>query len=294
MTLSYEATARGYANLWEKAQVRPSRLPAARTWATIIGDAQHRPHYTAVEKMTGVPWFLVGLLDMRESSAQLRYLGDGESLNRKTVNVPRSRGPFSSFEAGAKDALELQHDVGIRDWPISRILWAAEEFNGLGYYSRGVNSPYLWSWSSLYSSGKYTSDSHYDPMMVDPQPGVATILKVLIEINPDVAAHFQQHKEPSPVTTPAPAPVPVTLNITQMISTLEALKGFIPMVLPIVSAIPTIGPPFAMALTLAVPIAEEGLTLIQEVEKNGFSLNGIGSFMSNVGAHMKSASSTGK
>ena len=137
---TYAETRAGYLNLWNQAQVLPGEAAAAKVWAQKIGDSTHRPHFENVQNLTGVPWFMVGLMLMRESSLNLgTYLGNGQSLSQKTTEVPAGRGPFSTFEAGAVDALKLEGMTGITDWPVEHILYWLERFNGQGYFEIGVN-----------------------------------------------------------------------------------------------------------------------------------------------------------
>src|SRR5208282_4613146 len=84
--------------------VSPSKLLEANSVAKTILDNKAR--YLAIEKATGVPWFMVAVLHWREASGNFHtYLGDGEPLTSVTHCVPRGRGPFASWEAGAIDAL---------------------------------------------------------------------------------------------------------------------------------------------------------------------------------------------
>ncbi len=58
-----------------------------------------------------------------------------------------------------------------------------EEYNGLGYASRGVPSPYVWSGTDQYKSGKYVRDGVYDPTAVDSQPGCAGLLLAMMALD---------------------------------------------------------------------------------------------------------------
>ena len=49
----------------------------------------------------------------------------------------------------------------------------------LGYYSCGINSPYLWSYFNHYTKGKFVADHKYDPNAVSKQCGTAVMLKAL-------------------------------------------------------------------------------------------------------------------
>lgn len=214
--VTYTASKQGYINLWKQAVIRPQFVSQSAAWARRI--AAGRSRYLAIEQRTGVPWYLVGLLHMRESSLDFStYLGNGQPLNRVTTLVPAGRGPFATFEDGAVDALDLQLFNRFTDWPISRILWAAETFNGQGYYNvrPPINSPYLWSWTNQYTAGKFTGDGVYNPAAVDSQPGVASVLGSLIANYPEIADRLAAYEEepvagttPTPVPTPVPVPTP--------------------------------------------------------------------------------------
>lgn len=142
----------------------------------------NKTRYQAVEKLTGVPWQVIGVIHLREGNCDFgTYLGNGQSLTRKTTIVPKGRGPFSSWEDGAVDALvnAPPKAASNKDWSIGGTLNKLEEFNGLGYRSKGVPSPYLWAHTDQYVSGKYVADHVYDPNVVDSQLGCAGVLKFL-------------------------------------------------------------------------------------------------------------------
>lgn len=148
-----------------------------------------KPHYQAVEAKTGVPWFVIAVIHQRESSQNWKgSLAQGDPWNRKSVNVPRGRGPFSSWEEAAIDALVNCHPFLARrkDWSLSGTLLALEMYNGVGYANKGVPSPYLWAGTSEYKSGKYVRDGRYDPNHVDQQLGVVALLRSMIKIDPSI------------------------------------------------------------------------------------------------------------
>lgn len=145
----------------------------------------HKDRYLNVAhrfKNPGLKWWLVALIHEMECSQNFnRYLGNGQRLDRKTTIVPVGRGPFASFEDGAEDALKLQGADKITDWSIGNVLYFLEGYNGYGYsLYHGINSPYLWSGSNHYSSGKYVSDGKYDPNAVSSQIGIALLMKNLL------------------------------------------------------------------------------------------------------------------
>jgi lysozyme family protein len=131
----------------------------------------------------GLKWWLVAVIHEMECSQNFtKYLGNGQSLNQVTTIVPIGRGPFPSFEAGAIDALKLKRANDITDWSIDNVLHFLEGYNGYGYSKyHNMNSPYLWSGSQYYTSGKYDTDGHFDADIVSQQIGVALMLKVIID-----------------------------------------------------------------------------------------------------------------
>ena len=167
-----------YAKQWDRMTINKSRLNefghlAARLLA-------NKTRYVSIEHTTTVPWWLTAVLHLRESDANFNtYLGNGQSLRRKTTIVPRGRGPFDSFEAGAIDALKLDGLVNVKDWRIEKALFWTESFNGAGYHVRGLPSPYVFGGTSIQRPGKFVRDGVFNSQVMDPQPGTAPILKTL-------------------------------------------------------------------------------------------------------------------
>lgn len=170
--------------------------------------------YESIAASTGVPWYVIGIIHLRESNCNFNtHLHNGDSLNRRTVHVPKGR-PFNgtppfSFEESAIDALEYDGYTKIRTWDIPQIAYMFEKYNGFGYRKYNVASPYLWAGSNQYSTGKYIRDGVFSAGTVDSQNGCMCILKTLLErnatvINPDPAAHSQK------------APVEVGDNLPQV------------------------------------------------------------------------------
>lgn len=178
------ALTRANAARWSNA--KPTRKAEAANVALRLYKA--RPRYQAVERVTGVPWPAIAVIHERESSQDWRAsLAQGDPWSRVSVHVPAGRGPFASWEAAAIDALVKCPPFLARhkDWSIAAALTALETYNGIGYAARGVPSPYLWSGTNQYRTGKYIRDGVYDPAKVDPQLGCAALLIALMEIDPE-------------------------------------------------------------------------------------------------------------
>ncbi len=208
------------ANLTALAQANARRWTSAKITRNFSGVAAHlvaaKARYQAVELKTGVPWFVVAVIHERECSQNWNgSLAQGDPWNRVSVHVPAGRGPFISWEACAYDALAncAPYAARNKDWSIGAALTKLEEYNGLGYAARGRPSPYIWSGTNQYVSGKYVRDGVYDPSAVDSQLGCAGLLLAMMALDPSIsfagsrAAPAQDHTLP-PVSPKAPVPTP--------------------------------------------------------------------------------------
>jgi len=201
MSWTFEATKAGYGNLWRTIKVKAGQDDANATkWARKIIENEAR--YRDVTAQTGAPWFFIGALHMRESGCDFNgILHNGEHIIGKgtlTKLVPKGRGPFNSWKSAAVDALRLKNFHKINEWSIERMLFESERFNGFGYVNKGINSPYVWASSNHEQSGKYVADGVFDRNANDSQMGVATVIKRICEIRPDVASIVNSGYVPPP------------------------------------------------------------------------------------------------
>lgn len=146
------------------------------------------PHYKHVASVTGVPAVWIACTNERESSSQLdTYLGNGDPLNRVTRDVPRGRGPFSTWEAGAIDALHFDHMDMVQyqpgGWRPVQALFRWELWNGLGYRNHGRRTPYIVGGTNLQQSGRYAGDGNWT-LQWDTQLGCLPIAVELIKLDP--------------------------------------------------------------------------------------------------------------
>lgn len=134
----------------------------------------------------GMPWPFVGILHAMEGGFNFTtHLHNGDPLARRTVQVPQNRPPTGqppfTWRDSARDALQMKGYDKVSDWSVPHMLYLWEKYNGLGYRPRGVPSPYLWSFSTIYTSGKYVADGRFDSGAVSRQCGAALMLKTLVE-----------------------------------------------------------------------------------------------------------------
>lgn len=172
-----------YAAWFAAADVRPEHRDSAEWHLTMMRQA--RPRYAALGKQVGVPWQFLAAIHGLEASFNFRaHLHNGDyPLKQRTRQVPSGRPrawlPPSSWEASALDALRLMGFAGQSDWSLPRMLHRLEAYNGFGYRHARRASPYLWSFSTLYTRGKFIADGRFDPAARSKQCGAALMLKVL-------------------------------------------------------------------------------------------------------------------
>lgn len=146
----------------------------------------NKVRYQTVGDLLQIPWYVIAIIHCMEGNLRFdTHLHNGDSLNKRTVQVPAGRpkagNPPFTWEESAKDALVYDKLNLWTDWSIAGILYKLELFNGLGYYKQGINSPYLWSYSNHYTKGKYIQDGRYDPSSISKQCGAAVLLRRLME-----------------------------------------------------------------------------------------------------------------
>jgi hypothetical protein len=151
---------------------------------------------------------------IHEREASQRWdaqLGQGDPLDRVSVHVPAGRGPFSTWEDGAYDALVYcaPHAARWKDWSAGGALTLLEQYNGIGYAAKGKPSPYVWSGTDQYVCGKYVRDGVYDPSMVDRQLGCAGLIMAMMKLDPTItftAVTILPKTTPVPTEKPIPGP----------------------------------------------------------------------------------------
>lgn len=205
------------AERWADAKLtrEPEFAPVARRLVAA------KSRYQAVERKTGVPWYFIAVAHQRESSQNWNgSLAQGDPWNQVSTHVPKGRGPFNSWEDAAVDALVNcpPYAANNKDWSIGGLLTMLERYNGLGYASGPKDietekvyppqpSPYIWSGTNQYVSGKYVRDHVFKPDVVDRQLGCAGLLLAMQKL--DASIKFGSMK-PAPGRNTVAASVVVT------------------------------------------------------------------------------------
>lgn len=184
------------ARRWSRMTILPQYFQEVHATATRLIAPPAKVQYQAVEKDTGVPWAFIAVVHEREASQSWRgNLAQGDPWNQRSIHVPRGRGPFVSWVAAAIDALQSCAPYAARwpDWTAAGALTMLEEYNGLGYASMGIPSPYVWASTDQYSRGKYVADGHFDPDAVDRQLGCAALLRQMMAMDASITFATEAH-----------------------------------------------------------------------------------------------------
>jgi len=173
-----------YKRLFRECKIKKDKLDLIDREINLI--LAHKDRYLSVAHKVGIPWYLIAIIHTMESGGNFhRHLHNGDPLTARTVHIPRNRpikgNPPFSWEESAIDALKMMRLDRVREWNLARILYEMERYNGWGYRIHHINSPYLWSCSSCYKSGKYVSDGIFDRDAVSKQCGGAVLLKRMQE-----------------------------------------------------------------------------------------------------------------
>ena len=193
MTYSYEQCKSEYSHLWDNCKINPKKADEFRAAANKVLAGKDK--YEDLEAKTGVPWYFIGLVHLRESDCNFHtHLHNGDSLRARTHDVPAGRPPTGeppfTFEFSAIDALKYEGYLGIDDWCLERIAYCLEKYNGFGYRMRHVPSAYLWAGTNNYSHGKFVSDNVWSSVAVDSQLGAMGVLSMLEIVDTTVKAPY--------------------------------------------------------------------------------------------------------
>jgi lysozyme family protein len=196
---------------WRRASITPD----CKTEVMLVARrlVSNKARYQAVERTTGVPWFLIACLHEREASGSFKaQLGQGDPLNHVSTHEPKGRGPFSTWEDGAYDALVRCAPFASRnkDWTVGGTLTLAEEYNGLGPETyHHIPSGYVWGATNIEERGKYIADGKWSGSTWDTQIGVAALILGMKALDASIAFAGEASAPEVPVApTPKVPPQP--------------------------------------------------------------------------------------
>ena len=164
-----------YEALYHSMQIKPAYSKELEYAKKAV--LKNKEIYMEAEIYTGVPWQLIGALHYRESNCNMnRQLLNGQLYYKRTSIEPKHKGPWKSWMDSTIFAFKYEP---LKSTRLGDVLKYAERYNGMGYVRKGINSPYVWSYTTHYTKGKYVADGRYSPYAVSKQVGVAPLLKEL-------------------------------------------------------------------------------------------------------------------
>lgn len=216
---------------WAKAKLSRNFTYVAES----LVASRAKVEYLLIEQYTGVPWWVIAVIHEREAAQRFdANIAQGDPWNKVSTHVPKGRGPFQSFTAAAIDALSncAPYAARNKDWSVGGTLTLLETYNGLGYAERGIPSPYIWSGTDQYYSGKYTKDGVFNPLAIDVQLGCAGLIKAMMRIDTTIVfgrpvPSFDQkpsNQPPNVVKSPPRARDPWLQGLFDFISALFGRK----------------------------------------------------------------------
>ena len=232
-----------YQRLFDSCHVRPSRANEVNRLVDRI--SRNRDRYHGVGAPLGIPWYVIGVIHAMEAGLDFKcHLHNGDPLTARTVKEPRNRPaagqPPFTWEDSATDALRSRKLHQVEDWSLPRTLYRLEGYNGFGYRRDHpeVLSPYLWSFSEHYTSGKYVGDHKFSATTPSDQCGAAVLLRRMAEVGaieftptgapitglPDTSARARSFDEFGPLVRFAPGTKsPVVEHLQRMLNTMPGI-----------------------------------------------------------------------
>lgn len=179
---SFDALADEYRALFDACVPDADKQPQIETQLRKIRPGEMR--YRALGEKLGIPWAFIAIVHSLECGSNFAlHLHNGDPLSARTTRVPKGRPrggtPPYTWEESAEDALRMKGYVGQSNWSLAAMLFRWEMFNGMGYRIRGLASPYLWSFSNVYTGGLFVADHVFDPAARSKQCGAAVLLRRL-------------------------------------------------------------------------------------------------------------------
>ena len=181
-----EALKTEYTALIAAAHVNAIHLAEVDSIVKRIFRPENWVQYQQVSQITKIPPHVIAIIHSLEASGRFdRHLHNGDPLTARTKQVPSGRPktgspPFTWVES-AVDALDETSKW--TDWSLTGIAYVFERYNGWGYrlFHSQVKSPYLWSYTNIYTSGKYVQDGKWSDSAVSKQCGAMALLIRMIE-----------------------------------------------------------------------------------------------------------------
>src|SRR5258708_6633405 len=204
-----------YAALLAAMRLDPAREHelAARAAAVLALSERHRDEWDEVAAKTGVPrlWGLASF-ERESGSDYSRSPAQGDRWDRVSVNVPRGLGPYRCWGDACVAAYRIDRLDEVAGsarvppastpaawtpapadatpagspalpWTWARACYEGELFTGFGPRAHGRHTGYLWSWTNIYTGGKYVADGKWDADTQDQQCGMVPMMAALLRLS---------------------------------------------------------------------------------------------------------------
>lgn len=174
-----------YQELFDTMVIDESHIDEIKEACNLVAANQTRYENLVQSLNQKCPWYAIGIIHYMECDCNFNeHIHNGNPLTGRTYDAPANRPiadpinpPNYSWEESATDWMVLKGWSKWIDWQVPDILARAEINNGTGYNNHGILTPYLWSYTNHYQSGKYVSDGTFSPTAVSKQVGAAILLK---------------------------------------------------------------------------------------------------------------------
>jgi lysozyme family protein len=183
-----DALASEYNQLFALAEINLQHRKTVEFQVNRLFAPKSMERYSQVAEATGVPAHVVAIIHSLEANCDFDcHLHNGDPLTARTVQVPANRPkegkPPFDWVVSAIDALRLEELDQWSDWSVAGLAFALERYNGFGYrrLHPNVKSPYLWSFTNIYRSGKFIGDGQWSDTAVSQQCGGMALLKHMLQ-----------------------------------------------------------------------------------------------------------------
>ena len=136
--------------------------------------------YNEIAEDVGLPPAVIAVIHYRENSINFF----AEEFNIDITNGSNLEESISqdNFLDRTRNVIQTQQEkisglnLTVETTDIISMLCFTEMYNGWGYYDNHLISPYSYSGTNIYESGKFISDGTYDPNVIDKQIGAYRLL----------------------------------------------------------------------------------------------------------------------
>lgn len=176
--------------MFDTAIISPNFKAIAQNFNSKVYSNRGRYQNIANAVNPQIPWEFIAVIHARESDCNFNtHLYNGDPLTKRTVNEPKGLpkaaakfGNAYTFEESAIDTLINKGFNKWKDWSITGQIYLLEKYNGFGYASKKKISPYLWSGTQFYTTGKFVADHVYSETTKDKQIGSIPLLKTFYNV----------------------------------------------------------------------------------------------------------------